>query len=245
MTDLKPTERLDDLHIKGYQIIQDKERFCFGMDAVLLSDFAKVKENECVLDLGTGTGIIPILLEAKTLGKHFTGLEIQADSFDMAKRSVKHNHLEEKLNIVNGDIKEAVKLFPLSSFDVITTNPPYMNSGKGLVNPFEAKAIARHEILCTLEDVIKNASKLLTGNGRFYMIHKPHRLVEIIQVLTRYHLEPKTIRFVHPYVDKEPNMVMIEAIRNAKSMVMILPPLIIYKGKKVYSEEIDRIYGYN
>ena len=158
---LKPGERIDELNRNGYQIIQDKNRFCFGMDAVLLSGFATVKPGETVLDLGTGTGIIPILLEAKTDGAHFTGLEIQPDSAGMARRSVALNGLEQKVDIVTGDIKDASKLFGASSFDVITTNPPYMIGQHGLQNPDEAKAIARHEVLCTLEDIMRESSKLL------------------------------------------------------------------------------------
>ena len=152
---LKPGERLDDLQIKGYEIIQSPGRFCFGMDAVLLSAFAKVKAGECVLDLGTGTGILPILLAAKTKGKHFTGLEIQEESADMARRSVRHNQLEEQIDIVTGDIKEASQIFGHGSMDVITTNPPYMLADHGLRNPDDSKAIARHEVLCTLDDILR------------------------------------------------------------------------------------------
>jgi tRNA1(Val) A37 N6-methylase TrmN6 len=239
-----PDERVDDLHIRDYKIIQNPKNFCFGMDAVLLSNFTKVKEGESVIDLGTGTGIIPILLEAKTPGEHFTGLEIQKDSAEMAKRSVLMNNQQDKIQIVVGDIKEADKTFPLASFNVVTSNPPYMNGGKGLVNLHSPKAIARHEIYCTLEDVIRVASKLLTVGGRFYMIHKPHRLVEIIQVLKQFKLEPKRIRFVHAYKHKEANMVLIESIRNGKPMVKIENPLIIYDRVKCYSDEIYEIYGY-
>ena len=173
---LRDDERIDDLQRNHYGIIQRKGTFCFGMDAVLLSGFAVVKPGEKALDLGTGTGIIPILLEAKTEGRHFTGLEIQEESADMARRSVKYNHLEEKVEIVTGDIKEAGSRFALASFDVVTSNPPYMNEGGGLVNPFAAKAIARHEILCSLEDVVAAAARLLRPLGRVYMIHRPHRL---------------------------------------------------------------------
>ena len=158
---IHPHERVDDLHRDGHLIIQDPKRFCFGVDAVILSGFAKVKKGENVLDLGTGTGIIPILLAAKTEGKHFTGLEIQTESAEMANRSVLLNELEERVSIKEGDIKEAMQLFGASSFDVVTSNPPYMNEGGGLVNPFAAKAIARHEILCSLEDVVAAAAKLL------------------------------------------------------------------------------------
>lgn len=241
---LKPGERVDDLHRNNYKIIQNIKKFCFGMDAVLLSGFTKVLPGENALDLGTGTGIIPILLEAKTKGKHFTGLEIQEESADMARRSVALNKLEDKVDIVVGDIKEASQIFGLASFDVVTSNPPYMNHNHGIVNPGEAKAIARHEILCSLEDVIREASKTLKPNGRFYLVHRPFRLVEIINTLTAYKLEPKRIKFVHPYVDKEPNMVLIECIKGAKSMVKVEKPLIVYKETNVYTDEIYDIYGY-
>jgi tRNA1(Val) A37 N6-methylase TrmN6 len=214
------------------------------MDAVLLSGFAKVLPGERVLDLGTGTGIIPILLEAKTEGKHFTGLEIQEESADMARRSVALNGLEEKIDIVIGDIKEASAYFGLASFDVVTSNPPYMNHGHGLVNPGDAKAIARHEILCSLEDVIREASRLLKTGGRFYLVHRPFRLAEIINKLTSYKLEPKRMKLVHPYLDKEPNMVLIECVKGGKSMLKVEAPLIVYKEPKVYTDEIYDIYGY-
>jgi tRNA1Val (adenine37-N6)-methyltransferase len=244
MCQLKPDERLDDLERNGYKIIQNPNQFCFGMDAVLLSGFVKVKKEERVIDLGTGTGIIPILLEAKTKGKSFTGLEIQAESVDMARRSIAYNHLEERIQIVCGDIKEASKLFSPSSFDVATTNPPYMTNFHGLKNPDEPKAIARHEILCTLEDVIREGAKLLNVGGRFYMVHRPFRLVEIFSVLTRHQLEPKRMKLVYPFVDKEPNMVMIEAIKGARSMIKVEEPLIVYKEPGVYMPEIYEIYGY-
>lgn len=241
---LLPGERLDDLHRNRYQIIQNTKKFCFGMDAVLLSGFAKVFQGEQVLDLGTGTGIIPILLEAKTEGKHFTGLEIQAESADMARRSVAINQLEDKIDIITGDIKEASKIFGLASFDVITSNPPYMNHSHGLVNPSEAKAIARHEILCTLEDVIRETARCLKPNGRFYLVHRPHRLAEIIRILSEYKLEPKRMKLVHPYLEKEPNMVLLEAVRGGKPNLIVEAPLVVYKEPKVYTQEIYDIYGY-
>lgn len=237
-------ERLDDLQRNGYQIIQNPAKFCFGMDAVLLSGFIKIKEGEKCLDLGTGTGIIPILLCGKTKGSAFSALEIQEESADMARRSVKLNHLEDKINIVTGDIKEAAKIFGAASFDVITTNPPYMNDQHGIKNIDLPKAIARHEIYCTLEDVIREGSKVLKPNGRFYMVHRPFRLVEIMTLLTKYHLEPKRMQLVHPYVDKEPNMVMIEALKGGKSMIRIEKPLIVYEAPNVYKKEIYDIYGY-
>ena len=243
MTNLKPSERIDDLQRKGYKIIQNIEKFCFGMDAVLLSSFAFVKEGENVLDMGTGTGIIPILLEAKTEGKHFTGLEIQTESAKMAERSVALNSLEEKIDIVEGDIKEATKIFGKNIFNVVTVNPPYMNDLHGIKNPDMPKAIARHEVLCTLDDVVREASGVLKQNGRLYMVHRPHRLVEIIQAMKTYKLEPKRIRFVHPYEDKEANMVLIEALKGGKSMVKIEKPLIVYKDVNVYTDELLEMYG--
>jgi tRNA1Val (adenine37-N6)-methyltransferase len=237
-------ERLDELHRNGYQIIQDPGRFCFGMDAVLLSGYARVKPGECTLDLGTGTGIIPILLAAKTEGRHFTGLEIQPESADMASRSVAWNHLEERIDIVTGDIKDASARFGASSFDVITTNPPYMIGTHGLKNETDAKSIARHEILCSLDDILRESAKLLVPGGRFYMVHRPFRLVEIFTKMVACGIEPKRMKLVYPYVDKEPNMVLLEGIRGGKSRITVEKPLIVYKAPGEYTDEIYEIYGY-
>lgn len=241
---LKENERIDDLQRNGYRIIQNPEKFCFGMDAVLLSGFARVKPGANVLDLGTGTGIIPILLEAKTDAEHLSALEIQEESADMARRSVMLNHLENKIDIVTGDIKEADQIFQAASFDVITCNPPYMIGQHGLTNPDAPKAIARHEILCTLEDVVRNAAKLLKPGGSFYMVHRPFRLAEIMLVMTKYKLEPKRMQLVYPYVDKEPNMVLIEGCRGGRPRMTVEKPLIVYKEPNVYTDEIYDVYGY-
>lgn len=240
---LKPEERLDDLQVKGYEIIQHPGKFCFGMDAVLLSSFACVKKGEKALDLGTGTGIIPILLSAKTEGESFTGLEIQKESADMAERSVIHNHLEEQVKIVVGDIKEAADIFGSVSFDVITTNPPYMIGSHGITNPSDTKAIARHEVLCTLDDILKVSAKMLKPKGRFYMVHRPFRLAEILSKMVQVGIEPKRMRLVHPFVDKEPNMVLIEGLRGGNSRMTIEPPLIVYKEPGVYTDELLKEYG--
>ncbi len=241
---LKGNERIDDLERNGYRIIQDPGRFCFGMDAVLLSGFARVKDGAAVLDLGTGTGIIPILLEAKTGAAHLTGLEIQADSADMARRSVRLNGLEDKIEIITGDIKEAEVWFEAASFDVITCNPPYMIGQHGLKNPEDAKAIARHEILCTLRDVVSQTARLLKPGGSFFLVHRPFRLAEIMVTLQEYKLEPKRMQLVYPFVDKEPNMVLIEARRGGRPRMTVEKPLIVYREPGEYMPEIYDIYGY-
>lgn len=243
MIDLvKDHERVDELQRKGYKIIQDPAKFCFGMDAVLLSAFASAKPGDKVLDLGTGTGIIPILMEAKTDAAHLTGLEIQESMAEMAQRSVKLNHLEEKIDIVQGDIRDASKIFGASSFDIVTSNPPYMIEHHGLKNPTDAKSIARHELLCSWKDIVSEAAKLLKVRGHFYIVHRPFRLVELLSELSAAGLEPKTMRLVYPYVDKEPNMVLIEAIKGGKSRLKVERPLIVYKEPKVYTDEIIDMY---
>ena len=239
---VKENERVDDLQ-NGCYVIQDREKFCFGMDAVLLSGFTKVKEGEKVLDMCTGTGIIPILLSAKTKGKNFTGIEIQEDCAQMAERSVKYNGLEDRIQIIQGDIKEAVSIFGAASFHVITCNPPYMIGAHGLTNPHMPKAIARHEILCTLEDVVSQAARVLGDRGRFYMVHRPFRLAEIMNVLTRYKLEPKRMQLVYPYIDKEPNMVLIEAVTGGNPRITVERPLIVYEKPGVYTKSILELYG--
>lgn len=244
ITDLMENERLDDLQRNGLKIIQKTDGFCFGMDAVLLSGFASVKPGERALDLGTGTGIIPLLLSAKTKGDNFTGLEIQTEIMKMAQRSVALNGLEKKIDIIQGDIKEASRIFGAASFDVVTSNPPYMNDAHGLKNPGDVKAISRHEVLCTLEDVVREGTKALKPGGRFYMVHRPHRLAEIITVMRQYKLEPKRMKFVHPFADKDANMVLIEAVRGGGAWLKLEPPVIVYKEPGVYTDEIYEIYGY-
>ena len=243
MSNLLPGERIDELQRNGYRIIQNPERFCFGMDAVLLSGFARAKKQERCLDLGCGNGIIPILMEAKTEGKHFTGLEIQPESADMARRSVALNGLQDRIDIVEGDIKDASKIFGASSFHVVTTNPPYMTAQHGLTNLYEAKTIARHEVLCNLEDIIRESARLLMPGGRFYMVHRPFRLAEIISLMVQYRMEPKRMRLVYPYVDREPNMVLIEGLLGGNSRITVEKPLIVYEKPGVYTQEIREIYG--
>ncbi len=240
--DLRPGERIDDLQRNGYRIIQDPSRFCFGMDAVLLSGFAKAGEGARVLDLGTGTGIIPILMEAKTDAAQLIGLEIQKESAEMARRSVNLNNLQDKIQIVDGDIKEAGQIFDAASFDVITSNPPYMINQHGLQNPDSPKAIARHEVMCTLEDVVAAAAKLLKPGGKLFMVHRPFRLAEIMVMMSKYKIEPKRMRLIYPFVDHEPNMVLIEGVRGGKPRMTVEKPLIIYKEQGVYTQELLKEY---
>lgn len=241
---LKSNERLDDLQRNGYRIIQDPGRFCFGMDAVLLTGFAYAREEDKLLDLGTGTGIIPILMEAKYRCRQLIGLEIQADSADMAARSVELNGLSDKIRIVTGDIREAGSLFPAASFDCITCNPPYMIGCHGIANPELPKAIARHEILCRFEDVAAQTAKLLKPGGHFFLVHRPFRLAEIITTLAGYKLEPKRMRLVYPYADREPNLVLLEAVRGGRPRMRVEKPLIIFREPGVYTREICEDYGY-
>ncbi len=239
---VKEKERVDDLQ-NGYYIIQDPEKFCFGMDAVLLSGFSRIKKGETVFDMCTGTGIIPVLLSAKTQGKSFIGMEIQEECAEMAQRSIAYNHLEDRVQVIQGDIREAAQKFGAASFHVVTCNPPYMIGEHGLQNTYMPKAIARHEILCTLEDVVSQAARLLTDNGRFYMVHRPFRLTEIMTVLKKYKLEPKRMQLVYPYIDREPNMVLIEARKGGNPRITVERPLIVYERPGIYTRDILDIYG--
>lgn len=241
---LKNSERIDDLQRAGLRLIQDPERFCFGMDAVLLSHFAACPDGGTLLDLGTGTGIIPILMSALTKASHLTGLEIQEESADMADRSVSLNGIGDRVSIVKGDIKEAGGIFPRASFDCITCNPPYLQGDHGIVNPADAKAIARHEVLCTLEDVVSAAEQLLKPNGHFFMVHRPFRLSEIMCLMHEHNLEPKRMRLVYPMADREPNMVLIEGIRGAKMRITVEKPLILQTPDGSYTEEVKELYGF-
>ena len=239
---IREDERLDDLQ-NGYMLIQNPSQFCFGIDAVLLSWYAQVGPGEKALDMGTGTGIVPILLKARYPQGKYTGLEIQEESAEMARRSVAYNHLEEDISITLGDIKEASQIYGNSSFDVVVTNPPYMIGSHGLTGENQAKTIARHETLCTLEDILEQGAKVLRPRGRFYMVHRPFRLAEILSAMVRYKIEPKRMRLVYPYVDKEPNMVLIEGLKGGNPRMEVEPPLIVYEKDGTYTQELRAMYG--
>ncbi|WP_026508406.1 tRNA1(Val) (adenine(37)-N6)-methyltransferase [Butyrivibrio sp. MC2013] len=251
--ELKEGERIDDLQRNGLKIIQDPGRFCFGMDAVLLSGFAtdagaptprSAMKGARLLDMGTGTGILPILLSAKTKASELVGLEIQEESAEMASRSVMLNDLAPRVKIIQGDIKEAGSLFGAASFDVVTCNPPYMTGGHGIINKDAPKTIARHELLCSFDDVARNAAYVLKEKGRFMLVHRPFRLAEIIVTLSRYKLEVKRMQLVYPFIDHEPNMVLIEAVKGGKARMTVQKPLVVYEKPGVYTPEIYDIYGY-
>lgn len=241
---MRDGERIDDLQRNGYRIIQKTGGFCFGMDAVLLSGFARAKKGDRVLDLGTGTGIIPLLLRAKTEAARIQALEIQPEMAEMAARSVALNGLQETVEIIEGDIRQASALFGAGVFDVVTSNPPYMPAGHGLKNPDSARAVARHEVLCTFEDVAREAAKVLKSGGHFYLVHRPARLAEFFETLRKYGLEPKRMKFVHPYIGEEANMVLIDAVRGGKPYLHLEAPVVVYQEPGRYTDEIYEIYGY-
>ena len=241
---LKDNERIDDLQLNNLKIIQNKDGFCFGIDAVLLSDFAKdIRNNSTVLDLGTGTGIISILLCAKTKLSKIYGVDIQKDICDMASRSIKLNNLENKFEIINTNIKELDNIFENNSFDAIVSNPPYKKDNSGIKNESETKLISRHEITASLEDFIKISSKLLKNNGSIYMVHRPERLSDLFYLFKKHNLEPKKLRMVQSYSNSKPKLVLVKATKNAKSFLNIEEPLIIYNKNGSYTDEIYKIYG--
>lgn len=235
-------ERVDDLQINNLKIIQNPDGFCFGIDAVLLANFVRLKRNARVVDLGTGTGIIPILLAGKSRTSHITGIEIQEEVADMARRSVRLNNLDDRIEILNADLKEAENFLEVNQYDVVTSNPPYMHT-QGLINENDKKAISRHEIKCSLEDVIRVSSRLLKHNGRFLMVHRPIRLVDIMFYCRQYKIEPKRLQFIHPTYNKKPNLLLIECVKAAKPELKILDPLYVYREDGKYTEQILNIYG--
>ncbi len=238
---INENETIEDLQLNGLKIIQKKDGFRFGLDAVLLSDFAKDIKSNKTLDLCTGSGIIPILLSAKSKAEKLYGIEIQEQVYDIARRSVILNNLEDRIEIINGDIKNAD--FPKHSFDLITCNPPYMPMGAAIKNPKDEKTIARHEILCNLEDVISVSEQLLSYHGFLALVHKPTRLSDIIWLMKNHNIEPKKIRFVHKTKNSEPCLVLVCGSYKGGIELRILPPLILTEDDGSDSEEVKRIYG--
>jgi len=240
---IKEGERIDDLQLDGLRIIQNPNGFCFGIDAVLLSNFAKVKKNEKVVDLGTGTGVIPLLLSGKTKASKLYGVEVQSEVADMARRSIELNNLEEKIEIIEDNLKNALTHLGKGKIDVVVTNPPYFSSGDAIVNPTSYKAISRHELLCDLEDVVSVSAGLLKHGGTMYMVHRPHRLVDILCSLRKHRIEPKEIRFVHPKRSKKPNIVLIKAVKFGNPELKFMDPLVVYEDDGSYTSEIYDIYS--
>ena len=241
--ELKENERIDDLEINGFRVIQNPFCFCFGMDAVLLANFARVPAKAAVLDIGTGTGVIPLLLAAKSQGASWTGLEVQSNMVDMARRSTLFNGVQDKVSIVEGDVREIRNLFEAGSFNAVTSNPPYMKENSGLKNPSDTIYISRHEIMATLEDVISAASYVLKSSGIFSMVHRPSRLPEIMEMMVKYHLEPKRLQLVQPTAGKEANLVLIEGVKGGGRECRILPTMNVYNEDGSYTEELLRYYG--
>jgi len=240
---LKDGERLDDLELKGLKIIQNPNWFCFGIDAVLLSSYAVIRKKDRVVDLGTGTGIIPLLVYGKYEPKEIIGVEIQKEVADMARRSIELNGLKDIIKIYEGDIKDCFKDIGINQYDVVVSNPPYKKGKSGILNMSDTKAISRHEVLINIDELCFSASRLLKGGGRFYMIHRPERLKDIILALNNNKFTPKRIRFVHPKVNKAPNMVLIEAVKAGGDFLKIEEPLYVYNDDGTYTQEILKIYG--
>ncbi len=239
-----PDERIDDLEFNNLKIIQNKNFFCFGIDSVLISNFcAKNKSTSNAVDIGSGSGIISILIASKTRIKRIYGIEIQNEVAEMSKRSIELNHLEDKIEILNIDLKDATKYINPNSIDCVVTNPPYMKNGTGAKNENKQKIIARHEVETTLSEILNISYKLLKDKGEFFMIHRVDRLVDILSEMRAQRLEPKEIQLVHPYVNKSPNLVMLRAVKNGGRELKVLDPLVVYNNNGEYTDEILKIYG--
>ncbi len=239
---LKEGERLDELGRKGYRIIQNTKTFCFGIDAVLLADFARIPGRGRVADLGCGSGILPLLLAARDKGKSFTGIEIQPEQAELARRNMALNGLSERCRILTADLKDLSALPDSGGFDAVVSNPPYMKKNAGLLNPDSAKAVARHEICCELPDVLKAAAQLLKAGGSFFMVYRCWRLAELLALLPGAGLAAKQMRLVYSSADSEGELVLLEARKGGAEGLTVLPPLMIYESPGVYSREIRQIY---
>ena len=238
-------ERIDEIGFGKLKLIQETDEFCYGVDAVMLADFAvkMAKPFDKVLDLGTGTGIIPLILSHKTKANHIFGIEVQENSFNLAQRNAKENGLSDRVSFLHLNVKD-VKAdvgYMEGSFDLITTNPPYTKGGSGIQNGNIAKTIARHEVEASLEDFIGAAAYLLKDKGDFVMVHRPARLVDIAEACRKYRLEPKEIQFVSPRQGEAPNIMLMHAVKNAGRELKMLEPIAVYEGEG-YSEQIKEMY---
>lgn len=236
-------ETLDDLQLKGIHIIQKKEGFRFGVDAVLLANFAKVKKNATVIDLCSGTGIIPFIIKGKSQCGVIKGVEIQGEFAEMANRTAMYNNFSDEIKFIEGDLKDKELLKSLGRVDIVTVNPPYKVYSSGILNDSDKNAIARHEVCCTLEDVIVAARTLLKDNGKFFMVHRPDRIVDIFTLMRKYKIEPKRIRFIHPKPGKAPNILLVEGQRDGGTFLKIEDPLYVHMEDDSYSEEIKAMYN--
>ena len=242
--DLKENETIDDLELDGLKLIQNNKFFKFGIDAVLLSDFAKtIKSNSKVVDFGTGTGIVPILLTSKTKVKKIIGVEIQKELAEIATRNVELNNLQEKIEIIHEDINKIENILENSTFEAVVTNPPYQKANTGVTNEIQEKVIARHEVKCDFETICKQAYKLLVDNGEMYIVHRAERLADVLFYLRNNKLEPKLLRLVYSNSNNKPNLILVKAVKNAKPFLKIEKNLVIYKENGEYTDEIFEIYG--
>ncbi|NLB89907.1 MAG: tRNA1(Val) (adenine(37)-N6)-methyltransferase [Clostridiales bacterium] len=235
-------ERVDDLQFKGLKMIQDPKKFCFGMDAVLLSSFVELRKKEKVVDFGTGTGIIPLLLHGRFPEATFTAFEIQKDMADMARRTVAMNGLENSIYIVNEDLRKAPQILSHLSQNVVVCNPPYGKKGTTIPSQTNSVALARHETDCTLAQLLKSAQLLLKGHGRLYMVFPANRMLELTEGMRQEKIEPKRLRFVYPKATKAPYLLLVEGVKGAKVGLKWEKPLIVYDDRGEETEEIRKIY---
>lgn len=240
---VKDGETLDDLQLKDICIIQKRGGFRFGIDAVLLANFANVKKKHKVMDLCTGTGIVPFIIKGKKEPQKIVGLEIQNEFVEMANRSIKINGFNDTMEFLHGDLKDKELLKSIGRFDVVTVNPPYKLEKSGIVNPNDKYAIARHEVMCNLDNVIEACRIVLKDNGRLYMVHRPERLADIFCIMRKYKIEPKRVQMVHPNTKKSANILLVEGQRDGGAYLKWEPPIYVYNNDGSFSKEINEIYG--
>ena len=230
---LNNNEKIEDLEDKRLKIIQAKDSYRFSVDSILLLNFIRLKNYENIIDLGTGSGIIPLLLFGKKKGLSIYGVEIQKDLADMARRSVELNKLQNDITIIQEDFRNLKNIFKNQQFDVVVSNPPYVSMGQGKINPSSSRAIARHEIKGSLEDMISVSNYLLKNKGRIYLIYRSAKLIKLVITLKRYGIEPKVIKLIHPRPGENANLVLLEGIKSGKEELKIEDPIFLYSNKKM------------